>query len=190
MHIPENDKQLHSLLMIEGDLIAGELDVPIEWLESLAEREQAKYIEPGLWIAAEHTDKYLLALESEDRDARLQMVLRVLRYRGAQSSEMIVERYFWTDQIADELLLELCRQGSAVESNGLYYHTELYNRARQETVKGRRRQVKTLPSDRYASLLANRIRVLAPPGEQLEKAILFTEDHLHSHIRSCGFIGK
>ena len=50
--------------MIEGDLIAGELDIPIEWLEMLAQEERVRYIEPGLWIAAEHADKYAAALVS------------------------------------------------------------------------------------------------------------------------------
>ncbi|MGB4658776.1 MAG: DEAD/DEAH box helicase, partial [Mobilitalea sp.] len=125
--MPEDEKQLHSLLMIEGDLIAGELDVPIEWLEKLARQEQAKYIEPGLWIAAEQEDKYTAALIAEDREARLQLVLRALRYRGAQSPELIVDRYYFTEKEAAELLTELCSQGSAIESDGLYYHAELYD---------------------------------------------------------------
>ena len=169
--LPEDEKQLHSLLMIEGDLIAGELDVPINWLEMLARQEQAKYIEPGLWIAAEHAEKYAVALEEADIEARLHIVLRLLRYRGASSPELVGERYFWTEKIAQELLNELCQQGSVVESDGLYYHAELYDRARRETIKSRRRQIKTLPSERYAALLVNRVRRTAPPNELLEMSL-------------------
>jgi ATP-dependent Lhr-like helicase len=169
--LPKDEKQLHSLLMIEGDLMAGELDVPIEWLETLAKQEQAKYIEPGLWIAAEHEEKYAEALEAGDREARLQIVLRTLRYRGAGTPEEIADRYFWPEDMARELLVELCRQGSAVESSGLYYHSELYDRARRETIKSRRAQIKTLPAERFAALLTSRIRISAPAGEQLEKTM-------------------
>jgi ATP-dependent Lhr-like helicase len=166
--LPEDEKQLHSLLMIEGDLIAGELEVPIDWLELLARREQAKYIEPGLWIAAEHADKYSAALINKDQEAKQNIVLRTLRYRGAQSPAQIGERYLWTDIAAKDVLTMLCQQGSAIESEGLYYHTELYDRARNEAIKSRRRQIKTLPPERYAALLANRKCITAPPNEQLE----------------------
>ncbi len=60
--LPENEDQLHSLLMIEGDIMAGELPVPVEWLEQLAGQGLAAYIEPGLWIAAEHLETYEAAL--------------------------------------------------------------------------------------------------------------------------------
>jgi len=170
-HLPEDEKQLHTLLMIEGDLIAGELEVPIDWLETLARREQAKYIEPGLWIAAEHDQKYTDALEHGDMEARLQIVLRLLRYRGAQAPDQVGERYFWSEETALELLKELCSQGSVVESDGLYYHAELYDRARRETIKSRRSQIRTLPSERYAALLATRVRITAPASELLERTL-------------------
>ena len=48
--------------MIEGDLIAGELEVPVEWLELLAGQGRTLYIEPGLWIAAEQEELYEKAL--------------------------------------------------------------------------------------------------------------------------------
>jgi ATP-dependent Lhr-like helicase len=169
--LPEDEKQLHSLLMIEGDLIAGELSVPIEWLELLAHKGQAKYIEPGLWIAAEQEDKYIAALEQSNREARLQVVLRLLRYRGAWSVEQLAERYVWAEELALELLQELQDQGVVIESDGLYYHGELYDRAIRETIKNRRRQIKTLPSERYVSLLTSRLQIPAPPGEQLEAAL-------------------
>lgn len=61
--LPEDEKQLHSLLMTEGDLTAGELNIPVEWLEKLAEEGRALYLEQGLWIAAEQEELYRTALE-------------------------------------------------------------------------------------------------------------------------------
>lgn len=60
--LPENKQQLHSLLMAEGDLAAGELDIPVEWLEELAAEGRALYLEQGLWIAAEHEEEYCAML--------------------------------------------------------------------------------------------------------------------------------
>lgn len=45
--LPADEKQLHSLLMAEGDLVAGELDIPLDWLEQLLQQGRANYIEPG-----------------------------------------------------------------------------------------------------------------------------------------------
>ena len=36
--LPENEQQLHSLLMMEGDFISGELDIPFQWLEELVKK--------------------------------------------------------------------------------------------------------------------------------------------------------
>lgn len=149
------------------DKIAGELEVPIEWLELLAQKEQAAYIEPGLWIAAEHLPKYQAAFEEGDYEARKQIVLRLIRYRGAQSAELISERYLWEQEIVEEILKELAGQGAIVESNGLYYHAELYERARLQTIKSRRAQIKTRPAQSYAAIMARRIKTVAPPQELL-----------------------
>jgi hypothetical protein len=43
--------------------VAGELDVPLDWFEGLAEAGRALYIEPGLWIAAEQAELYGTALQ-------------------------------------------------------------------------------------------------------------------------------
>ncbi len=169
--LPEDEKQLHTLLMIEGDLIAGELEVPIEWLEKLATQEQVKYIEPGLWIAAEQEEKYTRALVSGDTETRCSIVLRLLRYRGAQTVELVAERYLWSQEITNALLQALCTEGKAVVSDGMYYHSELYDRARRETIKFRRSMAKTVPSERYAALLSRRTRIAAPPEQQLDTAI-------------------
>jgi len=169
--LPEDEKQLHTLLMIEGDLIAGELDIPVEWLEQLAKDERALYIEPGLWIAAEHLPKYQAAFEQNDLDARKQIVLRLIRYRGAQSVDSICERYLWEPELVTAILKELSEEKSIVESNGVFYHAELYDRARHETIKSLRRQIQTQPAHHYAALMAGRINITAAPSEQLEKAI-------------------
>ncbi len=169
--LPADERQLHSLLMMEGDLIAGELAVPIDWLETLAKQELALYIEPGLWIAAEHFEKYQAALINTDENARTQIVLRLLRYRGAVSASQLSDRYLWPEQTSYELLNSLCRKGEVVENNGLYYHAQLYNQARHATIKSRRNQMKTLPPQCYSALLAGRMRIIASPGEQLAWAL-------------------
>lgn len=169
--LPEDAQQLHSLLMMEGDLTAGELDVPIEWLESLAANGRAQYIEPGLWIAAEQEREYAEALADGDKKARQRLVQRLLRYRGAKSPEQVAERYLWPEEIALDLLNALCTEEKAVNQEGLYFHAGLYDRARTETIKSRRRQVTTQPAERYAALLAGRIQSSASADEQLETAL-------------------
>ncbi|MEY8353493.1 DEAD/DEAH box helicase [Lachnospiraceae bacterium 54-53] len=169
--LPENEEQLHSLLMMEGDLIAGELDVPVAWLESLSLAGRVKYIEPGLWIAAEQEKEYSDALEEKLENAGKRLIQRVLKYRGAMSCEQAAERYLWPDEKACQLLSLLCAEGKVIEQEGIYYHSDLYNRARKETIKSRRRQVATLPAERYASLLTSRMRMAASPAVQLEEAI-------------------
>ncbi len=93
--LPEDEEQLHSLLMMEGDLIAGELPVPVEWLENLAERELVAYMEPGIWIAAEQREEYEQALLDGNEEAAMHIVRRMLYYRGGQNAEAVRERYFF-----------------------------------------------------------------------------------------------
>jgi ATP-dependent Lhr-like helicase len=169
--LPENEQQLHSLLMAEGDLLAGEADVPAAWLEKLAREGRVLYIDPGLWIAAEHGEEYAAALEAGDEAAREHIVRRALRYRGFQSAAQIAERYFWPEDSAVSVLAALCARKSVVEADGIYYHESLYARAQRETVKERRRQIKTQPPERYAALLARRTRKSAAPDEQLKAAL-------------------
>jgi ATP-dependent Lhr-like helicase len=64
---PDSEEQLHALMMMTGDMTAGELDVPVQWLESLESRGRVLYIEPGLWIAAEHAPDYENALPAAMR---------------------------------------------------------------------------------------------------------------------------
>jgi ATP-dependent Lhr-like helicase len=170
--LPENSQQLHSLLMIEGDLIAGELKISIDWLEELAAKGSAKYIEPGLWIAVEQEQEYLDGLIDGMQEARMRLVQRLLRYRGAKSYEQIAERYLWTDAISLNILALLLEKGSIVEDEGFYYHTELYDRARHETIKSRRRQITTLPAQSYAALISNTLNIMEAPIEQLRTTLL------------------
>lgn len=165
--LPENEKELHSLLMMEGDLIAGELDVPVSWLEELIKQQRVCFIEPGLWIAAEQREDYEIALVNNsnediitDEDNKLELqkkiVRRVLRYRGAQTASSIAERYLWSTDKVDHVLHELLVDMDAVCDNGLYYHAKLYDKARWETIKERRQMNVTYPVMNYAALLAGR----------------------------------
>jgi ATP-dependent Lhr-like helicase len=178
--LPENESQLHSLLMIEGDLIAGD-DITgtaasdpgslYGWLEALERQEQAIYLEPGLWVAAEHAQEYGDALTGGDSAARQHIVRRLLRYRGAQSPASVAERYLWTEPEATQVLTALTGSGEAVEYEGLFYHAKLFDRARMATIKARRRQIRTQPPERYAALLAGRIQTTGTPSEKLEAAV-------------------
>ena len=169
--LPGNEEELHSLLMMEGDLIAGELDVPVRWLELLARNGRAMYIEPGLWIAAEQAELYEAALETGDADALNRLVRRLLRYRGAQDSQSVAERYFIEEAAANDALSALTEAGDAVEDDGLYYHAELYSRARRETVLARRREIETMPPERYQAFLCARMRLPGEPRDRLRAAL-------------------
>ena len=61
--------------------MAGEVPVPVEWLEGLAEKGLAAYLEPGIWIAEEHRQEYERALEGKDIRAGMHIVRRMLYYR-------------------------------------------------------------------------------------------------------------
>jgi len=168
--LPEDERQLHSLLMVEGDFIAGELPVPLEWFESLAGQGRCLYIEPGLWIAAEHQETYHAALVTNEEEARLNVVRRALRFRGAMDATQLAKRYFWTKAAAHAVLEKLRTQGNVVEEAGCYWHAELYESARRATLR-ERRQVQTVPASHYAAWMAGRLQTLAPPAEQLKQAM-------------------
>jgi ATP-dependent Lhr-like helicase len=97
-------------MMIEGDLLTGELDIPLGWLEALESGGQALYIEPGLWIAAEHAGEYSAALIDRNREIGLHILMTVLRYRGAQTPQQVSDRYCGLKKRAAELLRELCHK--------------------------------------------------------------------------------
>ncbi|MDE7238399.1 MAG: DEAD/DEAH box helicase, partial [Lachnospiraceae bacterium] len=176
--LPQDEKQLHTLLMTEGDLIAGELDVPVEWFEKLEQEGRVCYLEQGLWIAAEHLETYREALaepECEEgemrRESALQIVRRMLRYRGASSAGQVAARYGWSGKEAEEILDELCSRGDVVLHDAYYYHAVLYQRARNKTVKNRREEIATVEPAACAALFMSRLQRQAPPEECLQAAV-------------------
>lgn len=182
--LPKDARQLHSLLMTEGDLAAGELEIPVEWLDSLAQSGRVCYLEQGLWIAAEEEEKYAVALgigllnDAEDWDtkqfeAQLQIVRRMLRYRGAADAVQTAGRYGWQQSLAEKILIELCRRKEAVCQDGRYYHAELYRRACIQTLKKRRNEAQTCPAQAYAALLLSRMESNAPAQEALPRMIKY-----------------
>lgn len=188
--LPKDEKQLHALLMTEGDLAAGELDVPVEWLDSLAKEGRVLYLEQGLWIAAEQEAEYAAAMrislctadlgmeqqtaKQEDGqmiDAQLHIVRRMLRYRGGANVRQTADRYGWPAETAEEILEELCRQQAAVKQDGRYYHGELYRRARVRTLKNRREEMQTCPAENYAALMLSQTESGAPSAECLQDTL-------------------
>ena len=76
-------------------------------------------------------------MDTETVQARLHIVRRLLRYRGGQTAWQTAQRYFWSDAEALDILNELVSREEAVESEGVYYHGKLYDRARRQTLKNR-----------------------------------------------------
>lgn len=169
--LPQDEAQLHSLLMTEGDLEAWELDVPVEWLASLAAQGRALYIEPGLWIAAEQEEEYEKAFSMDGLEETAAIVRRLLRYRKGHTPGQIGERYFLPEEKVGVILELLCSRGEIVEADGIYYHRKLYDRARQSTLKNLRRETATQPGAHYAALLAGRAKPYAQADEQLKKTL-------------------
>ena len=169
--MPENEEELHSLLMMEGDLEAGELDIPADWLEALARQGLACYVEPGIWIAAEHEDEYMRALQQQDEEAAMHIVRRMLYYRGGQTAVDVRERYFLSEEMTEALLDKLCRCKKAVEDQGVYYHEKLYERAREGHIRSLRSQTATQPASHYAALMAARAVTHSTAEEQLREAV-------------------
>jgi ATP-dependent Lhr-like helicase len=157
-------EQLHSLLMTEGDAIPGEVDAPAEWFEELAEAGRALYVEPGLWIAAEQGPDY----ENPDY-ARI--VRRCLRYRGAQNARSIAQRYAIGEVEAQSILEALEEAGSAVSFEGMWVHADVYASAQRLTIQSRRSEVKTVPPERFARLLAEGAETTGSPKARLSAAM-------------------
>ena len=184
--LPKDERQLHTLLMTEGDLAAGELDIPVEWLESLAQSGRVLYLEQGLWIAAEEAEQYAAALgeagsqlqgfDASSRECifaeeQLHIVRRMLRYRGSADARQTAERYGWQEAFAESILEKLCRREEAVRQKDQYYHAELYRRARVRTLKNRREEIQTCPAEAYASLMLSRMESGAPADECLRSLL-------------------
>lgn len=195
--LPEDADQLHSLLMIEGDLLAEELmglcgsedvgmtektteiiekavaypDQVLAWLEELTGRELVAYIEPGLWIAAEQKEEYERALTNLDHNALSHILRRMLYYRGAMRIEEISGRYFLSEVLTGDVLQGLSDAGDIVEDDKFYYHAKLYSRARKATLRNLRSQTVTRPGEAYAAMMAAAADRNAPPEEQLDMAV-------------------
>jgi len=176
--LPKNEQQLHSLLMTEGDLAAGELDIPVEWLENLARNGRVVYLEQGLWIAAEQEEEYAAALgeneakeEKNGNKERFHIVRRMLRYRGAADARQTAERYGWPVSVSEEILEELCRREEAVKQEEKYYHAVLYRLARIKTLKNRREEIRTSSPENYMALLLSGMESSAPAEECLQNAL-------------------
>ena len=173
--LPKDEKQLHSLLMTEGDLAAGELDISAEWLKNLAKDGRVIYLEEqGLWIAAEQEKEYAAALEKtkeNDNEERFHIVRRMLRYRGAADAKQTAERYGFDVSVSEDILEELCRRKEAVKQDGKYYHAVLYRLARIKTLKNRREEIATSSPENYMALLLSRIESGAPAEECLQNTL-------------------
>ena len=179
--LPGDAAELHTFLMMEGDvtgpelhdLYAGlpELDRIPDWLEELAARELAEYMEPGLWIAAEHLEDYKSALLDRQDAEGMHIIRRMLYYRGPGTAKQIRERYLPNEDCILQWLKTLCDQKELVEDNGLYYHAKLYDRARNATIREMRMEAVTQPPEHYAALMASRILMNASPEEQLKHTI-------------------
>jgi ATP-dependent Lhr-like helicase len=200
---PEDAEQLHTLLMIEGDLLAEELreiccqekmtqmssedgSVILSgaknlslWIDELAQRNLITYIEPGLWIAAEHLPEYAEVLEQDEvvnttkNDAEqtenLQNIIRrMLYYRGAMTAAQISERYFLPMDLINNALTALCDADKIICDDGIYHHGKRYSRAQKATIFGLRVQAITQPGEAYAAMMASQVEKNASPAEQLE----------------------
>lgn len=191
--LPENPAQLHTLLMTEGDLEARELDgiqqempeggqqgdAPFGgWLERLARDGMAVYLEPGLWVAAEHQEEYGEALawmsgEGTQKipESALHILRRMLFYRGAADRERICGRYVARPGRVEALLQKLVETGEAVEDEGVFYHARLYGKAQKATLLQLRREVVTQPGAHYAAMMAQRSQIHASPQDQLRETV-------------------
>lgn len=178
--LPRDERQLHALLMAEGDLAAGELDIPVEWLENLSMQGRALYLEQGLWIAAEQLGEYENALAAEDKGDMVPVIRRMLRYRGGAGTGQIALRYGWSMADTQEALDLLCERGEVTgqvekmdhgQEETVYYHTQLYRRAGINTLKKRRQEIITCPASAYAALLISGLSSPLPREESVEAAL-------------------
>ena len=179
--LPGDAAELHTFLMMEGDITAPELhdlytgtpesgSISV-WLEELAARGLAEYLEPGLWIAAEQFEEYKRTLLELDEEEGMHIIRRMLYYRGPQTAAQVQERYLPDQDCILKWLETLCSQKELTEDKGLYYHAKLYDRARNATIRSLRTEAVTQPPEHYAALAAGRILINASPEEQLKQTI-------------------
>lgn len=166
---PQSEEELHTMLMTEGDFFADELEVTVDWIENLLGGGRISYIEPGLWIAAEHQDEYQQM--QDDVKACSHIIRRSLRYHGGQSLDELVERYGVSGQTISDAIKYLIENGEIIEKNEVYYHAKLYQRAQKETIRQRRMEAKTLAAANYAAYMARKRSSIGSIKEQLSKAV-------------------
>jgi ATP-dependent Lhr-like helicase len=168
---PADEQQLHTLLMTSGDLVAGEAQIPYEWLDSLLRKGQSLYIEPGLWIACEEESLYNAALDQRQPEALQKLIRRLLRYRGGQTLESICARYALSEESIAPSLEALVEEGVAVLHGEEYFHAQNVRRAQQAHLRAQRSDIQTQPGSHYAAYLAGRVLRSAPAAAQLEHAL-------------------
>ena len=167
----DSPERLHSVLMAEGDMIPGEADVPAEWFEILAASGRAMYIEPGLWIAAEHAEEYA-------GDDLSRIIRRLIRFRGAQNARSVGQRYAISEQRAKEILDALAAKGEAAPYDGMFIHPDIYASAQRLTISMRRAEISTVPPERFARLMAMTADAAGSPQARLRasmNALMYTE---------------
>ena len=157
-------EKLHSALMAEGDAVPGEIDVPADWFESLAADGRAMYIEPGLWIAAEHLAEY-------ENGITPRIVRRLIRFRGAHDARSVSQRYAISEARARELLTGLEKNGEANLYDGMYIHPDVYASAQRLTISMRRSEISTVPPERFAAMMARTADIPGAPKERLRNTI-------------------
>lgn len=177
---PKDSSQLHSLLMMEGDLQAEELmelgmeeeasDLTV-WLDELTGQGRITYIEPGLWIAAEQQEEYEKALVHRKAEAVIPIVRRALYYRGGMTAVQLCERYFLPEEMMADILKQMLEENSVVQDQEVYYHGKLYARARKATIQRMRTQTQTQTGGAYAALMADMAEQNASIQGQLEIAV-------------------
>ena len=156
--------RLHSILMTEGDVLPGEVDAPAEWFEYLAGRGRALYVEPGLWIAAEHGEEY----ESGNWE---RIVRRCLRFRGPQDAGTIAQRYALDENEAQGILDRLVEEGLALIFQEMYVHRDVYESAQRLTINLRRNRIRTAQGYRFAAMMAREIEGAGSPKDRIENAM-------------------
>lgn len=161
---------LHELLLSRGDMVHGEIDAPLEWLERLCSAGRALYVEPGLWIAAEERELYAGALPEQgegDFGALLRVIRRCLRWHGPMGAPDICERYALEDGAVERALAELIKEGVAVDTVAGYAHRDVYERAQRMELRARRERIRTVSPENYAALLATSRSASGTAGERL-----------------------
>ncbi len=112
----------------------------------------------GLWVAAEEAEKYTAALgtafladntaecAAKPCEAQLQIVRRMLRYRGAADVAQTAGRYGLPFSLAEAILEELCSRKEAVRQNGKILSCRIIPPRLYTDFKNRRNEAQTCPA--------------------------------------------